>query len=291
MRALFALGPSEIAGLRAQSRGRPRSARLWVPVAAFLFVWLTMSPAPVRAVGALSAQDVTPNNGTPTTTFVFSVHYTSEPAERAESVSVSVAGLAPIPLTRTSGPAHNGTWQSAPVQLPAGSWTATFTALTQGEDDPAPVTVGPINVTQPTPTPAPTPTPPPTPTPRPTATPRPTRAPTPGPTPPPGVTPQPATPAPQPTPPGTGNTRPDPSATPRESELGGTPGQPNMSASEAENGAPTEGTGSPDPSAVASDEESPRGSMLAPFLIVGGTMSVAGAAVLTRQWYVTRRPK
>ena len=70
-------------------------------------------------------------------------------------MSVSVAGLAPIPLTRTSGPAHNGTWQSAPVQLPAGSWTATFTAQTQGEDDPAPVTVGPINVTAPTPTPAP----------------------------------------------------------------------------------------------------------------------------------------
>jgi hypothetical protein len=50
--------------------------------------------------------------------------------------------------------------------------------------------------------------------------------------------------------------------------------------------------GSADPSAEpVSDEEPPRGSMLMPFLIVGGSMSVAGAAVLTRQWYVTRRPK
>ena len=41
--------------------------------------------------------------------------------------------------------------------------------------------------------------------------------------------------------------------------------------------------------ATDEDEANPRGSMLAPLLFVGGTMSLVGAAVLGRQWFVTRR--
>jgi outer membrane biosynthesis protein TonB len=291
MRALIALEPSEIATLRAQVVGKPRAARPWVLLAALLTAWLALAPTPVRAVGALSTQDVSPNNGTTQTNFVFSVHYTSEPQERADSISVAVAGLT-VALTRVSGPAHNGTWESGAVRLPAGTWTATFTAATQGSEQPAPVAEGPINVTAPTPTPVPTPTP----TPRPTAMPRPTTAPTP----PPGTTPQPATPGPQPTPtpgsdPTDNDTRGSSSAarTPRESVAGGNPDTASRSPSQNGDGkgSPGANPSSPDLSAAQSDEDPPRGSLLAPFLIVGGTMSVAGAAVLTRQWYVTRRPK
>lgn len=71
-----------------------------------------------------------------------------------------------------------------------------------------------------------------------------------------------------------------------ESVLAGTPG-PKAAASSDGNEAPAE---SPDPSASNADASDPRRvSLLAPLLFVGGTMSVVGAAVLGRQWYVTRK--
>ena len=54
-----------------------------------------------------------------------------------------------------------------------------------------------------------------------------------------------------------------------------------------EDRAPVESPQASDP--ANEDESTPRGSMLAPLLFVGGTMSLVGAAVLGRQWFVTRR--
>ena len=164
--------------------------------------------------------------------------------------------------------------------------------------DPQPVPLdGPIvTVTLPPPTPTPAPTPPPTPTP----TPRPTAAPTPTlrparrrdrasrrqaarrahraraaaditvratmtiPT---------AAPSSSASPSGTGEV------------LSGTPGP---KATPDENNAPAQSPEASDP-AADDDPTAPRIPLLAPFLIVGGAMSFAGAAVLGRQWFVTRR--
>ena len=54
-----------------------------------------------------------------------------------------------------------------------------------------------------------------------------------------------------------------------------------------EDSAPVESPDASDP--ADEDEATPRGSLLAPLLFVGGTMSLVGAAVLGRQWFVTRR--
>ena len=69
--------------------------------------------------------------------------------------------------------------------------------------------------------------------------------------------------------------------------LSGTAG-PKATRAPDEDSAPVE---APDASAAAAadDQTRPRIPLLAPFLIVGGAMSVAGAGVLGRQWYVTRR--
>jgi hypothetical protein len=58
-----------------------------------------------------------------------------------------------------------------------------------------------------------------------------------------------------------------------------------------EDSAPAESADASD--AADEDEATPRGSLLAPLLFVGGTMSLVGAAVLGRQWFVTRagRPR
>ena len=164
---------------------------------------------------------------------------------------------------------------------------------------PAPIDGPIVTVTLPPPTPTPAPTPPPTPrpTPRPTAAPTPTLPPgatprpTPRATPRPGSTPGPSAPGSQPTsPPGDDD---DPTAAPSASTspsgtgevLSGTPGP---KATPDENNAPAQSPEASDP-AADNDPTAPRIPLLAPFLLVGGAMSFAGAAVLGRQWFVTRR--
>jgi hypothetical protein len=111
-------------------------------------------------------------------------------------------------------------------------------------------------------------------------------------TPPPGSTPQPQVPGPQPT------ARPDgddaPTSAPSSSTspsgtgdvLSGTPGS-DPTLTPDQDSAPAEAPDASDP--ADEDEATARGSMLAPLLFVGGTLSLVGAAVLGRQWFVTRR--
>ena len=286
---------AEFAGGRA-SVGRPRTARsLWILGAVLLACALAVAPAPARAASVLSNGTVSPGSGTTATNFDFSVHYSSLPSERAEEVWAQV-GSVTIDLVRVSGSANNGTWAGSSL-LPVGIWQVSFHATGQDGSQPPPFTV-PDNVTvtlAPTPTPAPTPPPTPRPTPRPTAAPTPASppgaTPTPG-APPPGSTPRPSAPGPQPTsPPGNDD---DPTTAPSSSTsangtgdvLSGTPGgDPTLAPDE--DSAPVESPQASDP--ANEDEATPRGSMLAPLLFVGGTMSLVGAAVLGRQWYVTRR--
>jgi hypothetical protein len=289
MRDPFPLGPSEFAGQRAPVGG-PRVARLpWVLGAALLGAVLASVPVPVRGASVLSNGSVSPTSGTTATSFDFSVDYaSSDPVQNAQAIWAEF-GSTTITLSKVSGTAHDGTWQGSST-LPAGSHQVTFHATVPGATQPDPL-VGPtVTVRQP-PTPRPTPTPQPTPRP----TPRPTTAPTPTPpiaTPPAGATPPPAAPGPQSSQPPSGGddpgSGPNPSsaASPMESVLAGTPG-PKAAASSDGNEAPAE---SPDPSATDADASGPpRGSLLAPLLFVGGAMSVVGAAVLGRQWYVTRK--
>jgi hypothetical protein len=270
--------------------GGPRAARWpWVLPATLLIAMLATVPMPVRAASVLSDGAASPASGTTATSFDFSVVYTSShPARNALSVSAQV-GAVTVPLSRTSGKSHNGTWTGSST-LPVGIGPVTFHATVAAEQQPEPL-VGPIVtvIQAPTPPPSPTPRPTPEPTPRPTDAPTataqpslPTRA-----------TPPPAQPAPLPTQqsdtdedatatPGASS-----SASPRASVLAGTPGSDPTRTSEVEE-APVE---SPEPSASSADQaDRPRGSLLAPLLFVGGTMSLVGAAVLGRQWYVTRRP-
>ena len=113
------------------------------------------------------------------------------------------------------------------------------------------------------PTAAPTPPP---------STPRPTDAPT----------PRPPLPGPQPTPPPTDGDGPSPTQSPSASPT--TPA-PTPSRTADEDTEPSATLGPSD--AAADDAPSSRGSILATFLIVGGTMSLAGAIVLARQWIVS----
>ena len=66
--------------------------------------------------------------------------------------------------------------------------------------------------------------------------------------------------------------------------LSGTDG-PNATRAPDEDSAPVEHPDASDPAASTDDQASPRIRLLAPFLMVGGAMSIAGAAVLGRQWY------
>ena len=278
---------------------RPRVARrLWIVGVVLLGFLLASAPMPARAASVLSNGSVSPGSGTTATAFTFSVDYnSSNPVRNALSVWAE-AGGATIPLALVAGGnTHAGTWRGS-SSLPVGSWQVTFHATISADPQPVPIDGPIVTVTLPPPTPTPAPTPPPTPTPRPT--PRPTAVPTPTPppgatprppSPPPGSTPRPSVPGPQPTsPPGDDD---DPTAAPSSSAspsgtgevLSGTPGP---KATPDENNAPAQSPEASDP-AAADDPAAPRIPLLAPFLIVGGAMSVAGAGVLGRQWFVTRR--
>jgi hypothetical protein len=255
-----------------------------------------LAGSPVAAATLLQNASATPATGTTDTTFVLSVDYVSEPEARpALSVSVEVVDLggSPLPMFLAAGEATKGTWQTS-TMLPAGTWNLVFRADASGSDpDPAiGLVVTVIDTATPTPSPTPgqgTPTPSSTPSPVPTATgtasPRATPGPTPVPTPlPPGVTPTP-----------TPTLNPRPASSPRASEGGA------ASASALPSGGPSErpagserpssttaATGSPAPSSATDDTNSGPGWGRAGWIVLGGLTSVAGAAVLTRQWLVRR---
>ena len=272
-------------------RGAPALELAAALVLAFALA-LALTPTPARAAGALSDGSVTPTSGTTTTAFTFTVSYLSadSPTRPAQSVWADVGGMT-VPLVKVSGAAHDGTWQGTST-LPAGTWQVTFFATTSADPQPEPLAGPIVTVTQ-----APTPTPPP-PTPRPTAPPtaRPTAPPAPRPTAAPNSPP--ATDPPLTTAPTAADDE-DPSATPRASS------SPRLSAAASASASPRptrtpsgpseapsidgDPPQTPDPTDLAADEPDTRPrSMLASLLIVGGTLSLAGAAVLARQWWVVR---
>ena len=253
-----------------------------------------LPPTVVRAANNLHDGAVSPGSGTTTTTFVFSVIHSSAPQEHTpESVTLSVANLS-LPMLLVGGEPKTGLRYQTSTELPAGTWTATFTAAVPDGGDPAPETLAQPIVVSPAPTPQPTPgpTPPQTPSPTPSATTRPTPIPTPlppgvtprpppQPTPrPPGVTPGPATPSPSPTL--------APSAAPAASD---SPGSSPPASSNAESEEPSIGASS-SPAASAGEEDltgSRGGIGRWGWVVLGGMTSVAGASVLVRQWLVRRR--
>jgi hypothetical protein len=149
--------------------------RWLLPLLVVLTPVAALMVSPVDAAGppnALSNAAVTPQSGSPTTTFVFLVSYVGD--YPANSVDALVAGTT-VSLARISGTSTSGRWRGTHI-LPVGSWPVTFQADASQKNDPA--IAGPTVVVT-APTPSPTPTPPPTP--KPTATPR--LTPTPVPTP------------------------------------------------------------------------------------------------------------
>jgi hypothetical protein len=234
----------------------------------------------VRAASVLSDGSVTPTSGTTATAFTFSVHYTStdSPPRPAQAVWAQVGSLT-ITLIKVSGSAHDGTWQGS-ATLPAGTWQVTFHAMTSGDPQPEPLFGPMVTVTEPPPTPQPTAAPAPPP---------------PAPPPPVNLAPQPL-PVPQPTAPrtlddGPTQTRP-PSPSPTPSASGSarsrTPVPTPSSTAEMDD----DPSGTPNPSDLAAEDTAPPpGSILASLLIIGGTMSLAGAAVLARQWQVSRKAR
>ncbi len=264
-----------------------RTGRPALIVAAFL-TFLVLAPAPARAASELSDGVVTPLSGTTATVFTFSVasRSTESPQRPAQAVWAEVVGLT-VPLLKVSGRAIEGTWQGT-ATLPVGVWPVVFGASTSSDPQPAPL-VGPIVTVAPAPTPTPTPTPAPTPrqtmspTARPTATATAWAIPAPLASTPGAVTPSalPEEGEPRPRRDDRSSDRPTPSATPTPSDsVSGTASAPTDDAGET-------AVPSATPRALASSQEPPPSS-LAAFLFVGGTMSLAGAAVLARQWLLTR---
>ncbi len=157
----------------------PRRCPMRRPAVAALFLGsLLLASAAGHAAAAppnsLSNGSVSPGSGWTTTTFVFSVTYTSTTGSAA--TVVAVAGNKTVPLALVAGTSANGTFRGS-ASLPAGTWPVTFQATsTKGNKS---TLLGPTVVVL-TPTPAPTPTPRPTPVATPQPTPRPTPVATPG---------------------------------------------------------------------------------------------------------------
>jgi hypothetical protein len=229
---------------------------LRLTAATLLALSFVYAPMPTLAASVLSDGTVTPPSGTTATAFTFSVHYTStgSPTRPAQAVWAEVGGAA-VTLVKVSGSSHDGTWQGT-ASLPAGTWQVTFHAATSGDPQPDPLAGPTVTVTEP---------PPPAPTPQPTAPP----APIPPVPPPPTI----AQPAPPSTAQPTQADDPSPTATP-----GGS-----ASATARPTPVPTATVTARE--SAADDADAPPGSGLASLLIVGGTMSLAGAVVLAHQWF------
>ena len=276
---------AEFGGRTAQVQ-RPRVARrLWIVGVVLLGFLLASAPMPARAASVLSNGSVSPGSGTTATAFSFSVDYnSSNPPRNAQSVWAEAGGVT-VPLALVAGGnTHDGTWRAS-SSLPVGSWQVTFHATTSADPQPVPIDGPIVTVTLPPPTPTPAPTPPPTRGQRldrrlrrrqllrparrralhrrPREARRAHRCLGPQPTSPPGDDDDPtAAPSSSASPSGTGEV------------LSGTPGP---KATPDENNAPAQSPEASDP-ADADDPAAPRIPLLAPFLIVGGAMSVAGAA-------------
>ena len=123
-----------------------------------LFAALCGAPSFVSAAGNdLTAPAASPETGSTSTVFSFSVRYEGKFA--ATSVTAAVAGLV-LPMSLAGGTAETGTWVTA-TELPAGIWPVTFTASAErgnaGTVTGPTVTVsGPIS-TEPPPAPLATP--------------------------------------------------------------------------------------------------------------------------------------
>ena len=263
----------------------PRTGR--VLAAAMLALAFATAAMPARAASVLSDGSVSPTSGSTATVFTFTVRYTSAdtPARPAHAVWAQV-GTASVTLTKVSGTAQEGVWQGT-ATLPAGIWQVTFHATTAGDPRPEPLLGPMITVTAPPPTPTPTLRPPPPPPP--TATPAPVLTQLPAPPP----TTAARHPAPQPTPPQTddatasASASPSPTASAPSSPEAMTPsGVSSPTADASEDPAET-----PAPTATGAEAADPPRSILVPSLIFGGSLSLAGAAVLARQWLLLRRER
>ncbi len=294
-----------------RSRGRVRSRAGVIA----LVVWcLAVLFAPSQALAAgneLFGGAVTPGAGTTTTSFTFQVGFSSSPARNAESVRAEIVGAGvTLDLALTDGTAAAGTWAGS-TTLPAGTWSVRFSAAVAQGNQPNLTLSNAVVVTQATPPPTPTATAPPPstapPTPRPTATPSPR---TPRPTPRATETPSASATASSsgsPAASGTAVASPTagttlgaagsalPTTTASTTVAPGSPspgtavtaGRPGTSSpSESVDAQPAESAGPmPDPPDVAPARGSASRNAL---LLLGGSISVLGAAMLARLW-ITRR--
>jgi hypothetical protein len=268
---------TDITGQQTPVVGPRAAGALGLLAAALLALSLASAPAPARAVSVLSDGSVTPASGTTATIFTFSVSYTStdSPTRPAQAVWAQVGGVT-VTLSKVSGSAHDGTWQGS-ATLPAGTWQGTFHASTSADPQPEPLAGPMITVTEPPPTPAPLPTA--APTPRPPAPPPPTPVPVPQPT---------AAPLDDDDPSGTQRSSASPASSASGSASPG-PSVPTLSPSADGDDDPSESPGPVDP--AADEADTPPGSRFASLLMIGGSMSLIGAAVLGRQWFVAHRAR
>ena len=196
--------------------------RRWASFATLGLIVAVSAALPAQSWAAqpnqLAAPSVSPRVGTPATSFVFSVNY--EARDPAASV-VAIVGGQTVGLALVSGSTTSGTYSGA-SELPAGTWTVTFSAdAERGNDPTTPGGTVQVDAPTPVPTPIPAPTAPPPPAPTPAPTPLPV-----GP-----IAPTAPTPAPVPgaigTPPPDGASDPGSSSAPAPSALeehAGTPG-------------------------------------------------------------------
>lgn len=282
-------------GGAAAIRVRSSAAVLGVALALLSMV----GPAAVRASHVLTDAAVSPGSGTTATLFDLSVTYTGTPPTLPARVWAVIPGGTEVDLATTDATAP-ATYRAS-TTLPAGDLTITFLAPVVGNHQPtaeARVTVTP----EPGPTLGATPTPlasatPPPGSPAPSAPPSsaapsgsavPSLPPTPRP---PGIPPVPTPPAP-PAPPGVSPGAPgSPAATDASASAptGASQALPSAgSGGSPRAGATPDGSGPPD-IVDASDEGRPRGGLGQVTLVaLGSATSVAGAAILVRQWRARR---
>jgi uncharacterized membrane protein YgcG len=207
----------------------------------------------------LSSGRATPGSGSPSTIFTFSVRYTDTAGCKPSSVVLVIPGLSTRTMSTSGTQFQSGVVYTVSLQLPAGTWTYSFRAVSGtggGQRTVNLTSVTPASIAVVAPTPKPTPTPAPTPKPTPVPTPKPTPAPTPRPTP----RPTPA-PTPRPTP------KPTPGATPKPSSkpaVTPTPKPSRTPASSGTGGGGAHGSAPPSGGGTGSGASGSGGSPVAP---------------------------
>ena len=167
-----------------ERRNRAHTVRSWLAASAVAMLLLVLFAAPISAAAGntkLTGAGVSPRTGTPASTIVITVTYSSDKGWAAERVTARV-GSADKAMTRLPG----GDWRKGVAyrwsgKLPVGSYAVVITARSTHKGD-ATVGAGTVKIS---PKPTATPKPEPKATPRPTAKPtaRPTAKPTPAATP------------------------------------------------------------------------------------------------------------